>query len=531
MTRTGPARVRHGAVATIACLALLAGLAPAASADEPTASNAAVARLRPTTPQLIDDALTSGRISSAQATLYTAWALVRPDAVPVEFVSTTPWEGTLAMLQVKRELARIGAARMTPALSDAAARINTTCPGSSGSLPNTKSTNHFYLKYRSSAIGGGLTIGQYAAALESTWKTEIGTFGWARPPKDPVNTPPGGRYLVRLDNLSPSLYGYVTGTYFVGNNPATGWNDKDGAASCMVLNQDFSGFPSGPTDSLRATVAHEFNHSIQFGYGALTGFGKVKKVFVEGGASWMEDEVFDGADDNYYYLWPTFTDPMAQYDPSFPYPYWVVFRALTERYGTGVKNGGENVMQTFWEQISKGASTNLAALGQALRQEGTTLGKAYHDAAIALRFNVDCSVTARKWCLEEGPNYVMAAGATPNKANVTTIGDPAYAGSVFNDYALNWIGIPANQGSFDLTVNATAGGGKLRTSVVCRAGSLLTTLAPTQVAAGSMNAKFSALDPTGCDAVVAVITNENQTRNSPKDKTNATYDLTTTPSM
>ena len=494
MHRTAPARVRRGALATIASLALLAALAPAASADEAIASNAAVARLRPTTPQLIDDARTSGRITSAQATLYTAWALVRPDAVPAEFVSTTPWDGTLAMLQVKRDLARMGTARMAPALRDVAARIDTTCPGSTGSLPNTKSTNHFYLKYRSSAIGGGLTIGQYAAALETTWKTEIGTFGWARPPKDPVNPPPGGRYLVRLDSLGSGLYGYVTGTYYVGNNPATGWNDKDSAASCMVLNQDFSGFPSGPTDSLRATAAHEFNHSIQFGYGALTGFGGVKSVFVEGGASWMEDEVFDGADDNYFYLWPDFTTPMAQFDPSFPYPYWVVFRAMTERYGTGVKNGGENVMQYFWEQLSKGKSTNLAAMSKALKQEGTSLGKAYHDAAIALRFNVDCSVTPKKWCLEEGPNYVSSQGANTNTGSVASIGDPAYAGKVSNDYALDWIGIPANQGAFDLTVNATTGGGKLRTSIVCRTGSLLTTLAPTQVAAGTTNAAFTSVN-------------------------------------
>ena len=419
------------------------------------------------------------------------------------------------------------AARLSPALADVAARVDTACPGSAGNLPNTKSTNHFYIKFRSSSVGGGLTIGQYAAALESTWKTEIGTFGWARPPKDPGAGVPGGRYLVRLDNLSPSLYGYVAGTTYARNNPATGWNDKDSVASCMVLNEDFSGFPSGPTDSLRATVAHEFNHAIQFGYGALTGFGKVKNVFVEGGASWMEDEVFDGADDNYYYLWPDFTTPMAQFDKTFPYPYWIVFRALTERYGTGVKNGGENVMQFFWEQISKEASTNLAALGTALKHEGTSLGKAYHDAAIALRFNVDCATTPKKWCLQEGPAYVAAAGPNANMANVANIGDPAYAGKVANDYALDWIGLPTAQGAFDLTLDVTSGGGKLRTSIVCRTADTLSLLAPTQVAKGSTDAAFTSVDPTGCDTVVAVITNENQTKASPTKVTNANYSLTT----
>jgi hypothetical protein len=274
-------------------------------------------------------------------------------------------------------------------------------------------------------------------------------------------------------------------------------------------------------------VAHEFNHAIQFGYGALTGFGKVKNVFVEGGASWMEDEVFDGADDNYYYLWPDFRTPMAQFDKTFPYPYWVVFRALTERYGTGVKNGGENVMQFFWEQISKEASTNLAALGTALKHEGTSLGKAYHDAAIALRFNVDCATTPKKWCLQEGPAYVAAAGPNGNMASVANIGDPAYAGKVANDYALDWIGLPTAQGAFDLTLDVTSGGGKLRTSIVCRTADTLSLLAPTQVAKGSTDAAFTSVDPTGCDTVVAVITNENQTKASPTKITNANYSLTT----
>jgi hypothetical protein len=524
--RIGTPGVRRRALAAFTSVALVAALAPAAQADEPDAAKAVAARPRPTTPQLIDDALGAGRITRTQATLYTAWALVRPEAVPAEFVSSTPWDGTLELLQVEHALAR-PEARRSPALRDAAARIDTTCPGSKGNLPSTKRTKHFYLRYRASAIGGSLKIGQYAAALEKTWSTEIGRFGWARPPKDPVNTPPGGRYLVRLDDLGSGLYGYVSGTYVVKNNPATRWNDKDSVASCMVLNQDFSGFPSGPTDSLRATVAHEFNHSIQFGYGALTGFGKVKPVFVEAGASWMEDEVFDGANDNYFYLWPDFTTPMAQFDPTFPYPYWVVLRALTERYGTGVRNGGENVMQFFWEQISKGASTNLEALGRALKGAGASLGRSYHAAAIALRFNVDCSTTPRKWCLEEGPQYVALAGPNTNTGSVANIGDPTYQGKVANDYALDWIGLPGGQGPFDLTIDVTAGGGKLRTSIVCRTGGALTLLAPTEVSTGSTSAAFTSVDPAGCDGVVAVITNENQTRSSPKAVTNARYDLTT----
>ena len=83
--------------------------------------------------------------------------------------------------------------------------------------------------------------------METTWDTEVSSFGWAKPPKDPVAYPKGGRYPVRVETLGTGLYGYVTGTHYAGNNPATPWNDKDAVASCMVLNQDFSAFPGTPT--------------------------------------------------------------------------------------------------------------------------------------------------------------------------------------------------------------------------------------------------------------------------------------------
>jgi hypothetical protein len=114
----------------------------------------------------------------------------------------------------------------------------------------------------------------------------------------------------------------------------------------MVLNRDYGGFPSVPQAALDATTAHELNHSIQYGYGALHGSNLPDDVFAEGGATWMEDEVHDGADDNHGYLWPTFADSLGDYDGS-PYPYWITFRRLTERYGTGSAFGGEQVMQDF----------------------------------------------------------------------------------------------------------------------------------------------------------------------------------------
>ncbi len=74
------------------------------------------------------------------------------------------------------------------------------CGGFDASKPDTKATRHFYLQYERSAIRK-LSVKGYAAALETTWKTEITRFGWAAPPKDAVSNPPGGRYPVRIEYL------------------------------------------------------------------------------------------------------------------------------------------------------------------------------------------------------------------------------------------------------------------------------------------------------------------------------------------
>jgi hypothetical protein len=61
-----------------------------------------------------------------------------------------------------------------------------------------------------------------------------------------------------------------------------------------------------------ATTAHEFNHSIQFGLGALTGANAADDALVEGGATWMEDEVYDNSDDNLPGIWGTTRTPRTR---------------------------------------------------------------------------------------------------------------------------------------------------------------------------------------------------------------------------
>ena len=512
--------------APLALAVVLAIMAMSVTLPHAGAQTTATAVVEPATPDLIASAVDRGEITEAQGALFLSYAFTAPNQVPEAYRSSTPWSGTLPLLELKRTLKRLGA---VPAAAEARSVLRATsfdCSSFHASRPNTKSTAHFYLQYKNSSLKG-LAANQYGSALETTWDTEIGDFGWARPPKDPVSNPPGGRYPVRIESLGSGLYGFVTGTHYAAhkNNPATPWNDRDAIASCMVLNQNFGPFPGTPTDAMRATVAHEFNHSIQFGYGALTGFGSVDSVFVEGGATWMEDEVFDTSNDNYNYLWPSFTTPMGKYAKS-PYPYWIVFRAMTEPYGTGNANGGETIFQTFWEELSKGDSTNLQAMNKGFETKGSSLAEAYHDASIALRFLRNCSSTAEPYCLEEGPAYA-ATFAGPND-DLFNLGasDSVTGRQIANDFALNWVGLPTVSG-LDLSVTHQGGTGLLEVSIACRTGNAVTVTSVGRATPADPVASVTGYDGSGCDEVSAVISNVKMTSASPSSVTKTTYDIET----
>jgi hypothetical protein len=246
-------------------------------------------------------------------------------------------------------------------------------------------------------------------------------------------------------------------------------------------------------------------------------------VFVEALATWIEDEVFDSVNDNYNYLWPDLTTPMGRYRKS-PYPYWVVFRAMAERFGTGVKNGSEKVVQTFWEQISKRASTNLTALAKGFKAKNTTLVNAYHDASIALRFSVDCDTTDPRYCLEEGPAYPLG-GFDPHPGDHATLVGPteSLVRKVANDLALNWIGLPTTA-NIDLTVTHDGGKGVLKVSIACRAGTTVT-VTPVGTATTTADAQILGANLNGCDDATAVISNVKVTSATPKKITRTDYTI------
>lgn len=481
---------------------------------------------REATPRLIEKARAAGAIDEETEALYLAYALRAPERLPEAYRSKAPWRGTLPLRSLREKVATM---KEGPARATIQKLLAGTCSDASGVLPSVLDTTNFHIQY--GTIGGGLTASDYGTSLETTWTTEVTSFGWAAPPVLGLNPPPENRYHVRVESLGSGLYGYVdvSGDHagFVGDNPNTAWNDLDAYASCMVLNDDYTGFPGTPQVALDATTAHEFNHSIQFGYGALTGTGRAEDVFVEGGASWMEDEVFDAADDNYGYLWPNFTMCLGQYTAS-PYNYWIVFRAMTERYGANTPGGSEQVMQDFWEETSKRTTQNLAALGVALGNRGTNVADAFHAAAIAAKLDRPCGGGyVYPYCFEEAAGYAAAAGSVPWTRTIASVGSSATA-STPDNYAAAFVRLPTTGGSFSVTLsNTDASGGELRASVVCDTGSALTITPFPAVVGPSGSSTLNPVDPAGCTTLGLVLTNQSQTGANPGSCTARAWTVST----
>lgn len=510
---------------------LLAGTPSVASttAETPRAPELA-------TPVLIERAVDRGEIGRAAADRLLI-AAMRGERVPHRFASDTPFRGTLLLLQLHRRLERMPAGPRQRELRELLhpTPIGTDqCDLSYAPLPNTIETAHFYIEYNAALLGGGLTIDDYIAALEGSWSKEVDQYGWAAPPPFTPYPAPNNKYPVRIDNLGLMFYGFASnvGTHAgrVGDNPATSWKEGDADASCLVLNSNYDPFPGSPLAALQATAAHEFNHSIQFGWGLIGSSRRPDEVFIEGGATWMEDEVFDDSNDNYNYLWPLFEDDMGQYEGNptrSPYDYWITWRGLTEPFGTGVAGGGEDVLQRFWELTSKGQSSGLEALDSALDAKGSSLAAAYHAYAIAVKFNRGCGAGYQlPHCLEEGPAYVAAKGTTPTHGSVSM--NQTLQGQLADNYALNWIGLPQNT-RFQVALKNTSDGGRFRASVACDTGTGLVIEPFTGVVEAGETEFVRSYEPAGCPAPIAVITNITQTAANPASSSSRPYTLSVTP--
>jgi hypothetical protein len=135
------------------------------------------------------------------------------------------------------------------------------------------------------------------AVAEHVHRIENDKLGWREPKSDGHEGGGNGKTDIYLSQIGGELFGYAA--------PDRGQATKEHRIprrlhGYLVLDNDYSAFEfpgTTPTHDLEVTVAHEYNHILQFGYDAFQ-----DPWFAESTAVWMEDQVYNGIDDYLRYV-------------------------------------------------------------------------------------------------------------------------------------------------------------------------------------------------------------------------------------
>lgn len=202
-------------------------------------------------------------------------------------------------------------------------------------------------------------LDQVVAAVNSSYAVENGTLGWRKAKSDGKRGERKGRggqgqVDVYITNLGKRLYGYAA--------PDPGQSGTRRHAY-LVLDNNFTGFPSPPIPSLQVTAAHEYNHILQFAYDILQ-----DRWLFESTATWAEEYVYPDINDYLNYL-PAFAKaadrPMTGKKIKI-YAEAVWNHWLSSRYGPAV-------VRDAWQATMKGVKPPhlaIAAYTAAIRRNG-----------------------------------------------------------------------------------------------------------------------------------------------------------------
>jgi hypothetical protein len=187
-----------------------------------------------------------------------------------------------------RELARDLLARP----SDKSSRFYFGKEASSSPACNERFCVHWSNNQRSRPSSSGF-LSQVSTAVERSYDVENGALGWRQAKSDGRHgarhgAGGEGQVDVYVTNLGRNLYGYAA------NDPGQKGSRR---YAYLVLDNDYKGFPSPPVQSMRVTVAHEYNHILQFNYDTFEDLW-----LFESTATWAEEKVFPEINDYLYYL-------------------------------------------------------------------------------------------------------------------------------------------------------------------------------------------------------------------------------------
>ena len=140
-------------------------------------------------------------------------------------------------------------------------------------------------------------VEQVLRIAEHVHEVENERLGWREPKSDGRIGGGRGKTDIYLSQIGGELFGYAA--------PDRGQTSKEHRIprrlhGYLVLDNDYSPFEfpgTKPLEDLQVTLAHEYNHILQFGYDAYQ-----DPWFAESTATWMEDQVYDEIDDYLRYV-------------------------------------------------------------------------------------------------------------------------------------------------------------------------------------------------------------------------------------
>jgi hypothetical protein len=152
---------------------------------------------------------------------------------------------------------------------------------------------------------------------------------------------------------------------------------------------------------------------VQFGYDV-----DADTWVMEGTAAWMEDEVYDGINDNLQYLpWSPLHAPAAPLDlldtgdhtNAWQYGSWIWWRFLGEYFGAG-KAEDAAVVRQVWQRIGAG-ERSLQALNNVIRNHGASFGSLFATFGAV-------NHSPQKW-YAEGASYAKYAAPAAGRFTLT----------------------------------------------------------------------------------------------------------------
>lgn len=232
----------------------------------------------------------------------------------------------------------IGDASVLAALDDLISRVELSGP------VQTVDTENFRIHYTTEGEDAVEPdyLAEVVAVVEEVWEIEIEQMGWPPPPSDGMVGGDGRYdiYLVDLIGSGQGALGIASPQNFIGDHPATAEIEENASSSYVMVENDMDDVSRSDNATaislMRATVAHEFHHAIQFGFDAAEPNGWL----FEATATWMETAAMGKDEDATGYVSVSYSYPEICFgtssDPeqgAIRYGDWTFIEMLSLDYG------------------------------------------------------------------------------------------------------------------------------------------------------------------------------------------------------